>query len=80
MQENLKLQLEITKAQLELANITATNTAPSRTPLKNPPDCLHGSPDLPLTNYLTASTPLTPGQANFPNLETLRTRQKASPT
>ena len=28
-QENLKLQLEITKAQLELAKISATNTAPS---------------------------------------------------
>ena len=79
-QENLKLQLEITKAQLELAKISATNTAPGRTQFQNWPDFLHASPDLSLTNYLAASTPLTPGQANFPNLETLRTRQKASST
>lgn len=56
-QENLKLQLEITKAQLELAKISATNTSPSQAQVQNSPECLHASPDLPLTNYLAASTP-----------------------
>ena len=78
-QENLKLQLEITKAQLELAKIMATNTAPSCTPVQNSPDSLHASPDLPLTNYLAASTPLTPGQANFPNLEHSRPARRHHP-
>lgn len=60
-QENLKLQLEITKAQLEPPKISATNTAPSCTQVQNLLDFLHASPDLPLMNYLAASMPLTPG-------------------
>ena len=79
-QENLKLQLEITKVQLEPPKISATNTAPSCTQVQNLPDFLHASPDLPLMNYLVASTPLTPGQANILNLETHWIYQKVSST
>lgn len=48
---------QITKAQLELAKISAMNTSPSQAQVQNSPKCLHASPDLPLTNYLAASTP-----------------------
>ena len=74
------MQLEITKVQLELAKVLGMNTAPSCIQVQNSPECVHASPDLPLTNYLVASMPLTPGQGNFPNLKTLRTHQKASST
>ena len=50
-QDNLKLQLEITKPQLELAKLTATNAAQQQIT----PD--HASPDLLLTNALAAYTP-----------------------
>jgi len=39
-QENLKQQMKISKAQLELAKITATNTTPGHIPVQNAPDCL----------------------------------------
>ena len=73
-QDNLKLQLEITKAQLELAKLTAPNAAQQQIT----PD--HASPDLPLTNVLATSTPLHPANASFPTLDTLCTCQKASST
>lgn len=73
-QENLKLTLEITKTQLELAKLTATNVAQQQVQ----PD--PASPELPLTNYFAASTPVNSTHASFPTLETLRTRQKASST
>ena len=50
-QDNLKLQLEITKTQLELAKLTAPNANQQQLT----PD--HASSDLPLTNVLAASTP-----------------------
>ena len=64
------MQLEITKVELELAKISAMNTAPSCIQVQNSPECVHASPDLPFTNYLAASMPLTPGRGNFPNLKT----------
>jgi len=73
-QDNLKLQLEITKTQLELAKLTAPNANQQQLT----PD--HASSDLPLTNVLAASTPLNPAITSFPTLDTLRTRQKASST
>ena len=73
-QDNLKLQLEITKTQLELAKLRT----PNATQQQLTPD--HASTDLPLTNVLAASTPLNPAIASFPTLDTLRTCQKASST